>query len=399
MKKTIEEFNKIFTSKNLGLVGVDEELKQLKYAILTREHLYIEGEPGTAKSMLASRVFQSFKNSSLFSIHMNKEITDDAIFGPVDVQKYKDKGEYVRKTDGMLLDAQFAFFDELFDASEDTLRTLLGVLNERKWSRGKQIVNAKLMTAIATANYSIENEKTQAVVDRFIFKAKSNSNMSQRQMTEMFKNYIAEDGTQEFKPSITIDLAQVEALSNLVCSPNTVSFDDEILSVYYSLIDDFKRETNKFISNRVANKGLKVVKASALLNGRKKVNADDIAELKYVLCKLNDTSSNEKAVFSASLGKAVAILKIKDQLDEIKEVAEGIIKTDIMKLNPGELIKLVRGSKLYLDQIEQIKNTIGGKLPDAYEREVAEIKNKLRQKISKLQEEIDKITKEARATE
>lgn len=395
-KKIVAQFNKVFDERNLGLVGVGEELNQLKYAILTKEHFFIEGEPGTAKSMMASRVFKSFDGAKLFSIHMSKETTDDALFGPVDVKEYKDKGEYVRRVDNSLLDSDFAFFDEMFDASEDTLRTLLSVLNERKWSRGKQIVPAKLHTAIATSNYSNINEKTQAVIDRFILKAKSKSKMTKDQMLRMFDNFLKEDKNKEFEPKITVKFADVKLMSELVCSDNHIIFPEEIRHVYFSLLDDFKNETDKFISNRVANKCLNIAKASALLNNRQEVKAEDLKELKYVLCTLNE-KGNEQATFDASYGKAVAILKIKDEIEEIKIVAKGIINTDIMKLNPGELIKLVKGSKLYIKQIDNISKTTGQQLPKTYQDEVVKIRTDLANKINQLQKEIDNITKEAQA--
>jgi len=395
-EKSVKQFNKVFDERNLGLVGVSDELNQLKYAILTKEHFFIEGEPGTAKSMLAYRVFKSFDGAKLFSIHMSKETTDDALFGPVDVKEYKDNGRYIRKIDNSILDADFAFLDEMFDASEDTLRTLLSVLNERRWSRGEQIVNAKLHTAIATANYSNINEKTEAVVDRFIFKAKSKSKFSKDQMMKMFDNFLTEDKNKDFSPKITVAYEDVKKMSELVCSNNHITFPEEVRHVYYSLLEDFKTEAEKKISNRVANKCLNVAKASALLNGREEVQADDLKEMKFVLCTLND-KGKESAAFDASYGKAVAVLKIKDEIEEIKVVAKGIINTDIMKLNPGEMIKLVKGSKVYIKQIDNISKSAGKQLPKNYQDEVVKIRTELANKINSLQKEIDNITREAQA--
>ncbi len=395
-KKVVNQFNKVFDERNLGLVGVKEELNQIKYAILTKEHFLIEGKPGTAKSMMALRIFQSFAGARIFPIHMSKETTDDALFGVIDIKKYKDENTYERVVAGSILDADFAFIDEMFDASEDTLRTLLSVLNERKWQRGNQVVRAKLHTAIATANYSNINEKTQAVVDRFIFKAKSGQKKTKEQMLEIFENFLNEDKTIDFQPKVTISINDIKRMADIIQSGNTILFPEEIRHVYFSLLDDFKNETEKYISERVSNKCLLVAKASALLNNRKEVQVEDLKPIKYVLCTINE-KNNESATFDASYGKAIAILKIKDEIEEIKTVAEGIIGTDIMKLNPGELIKLIKGSKLYIKQIDTISKNTGQQLPKTYQNEVVLIRTKLANKINELQTEIDKISKEAQA--
>ena len=51
------------------------------------------------------------------------------------------------------------------------MRSLLSVLNERKFINGQEQIDAAVHTAIATANYMRMNEVTEAVLDRFPFKS------------------------------------------------------------------------------------------------------------------------------------------------------------------------------------------------------------------------------------
>jgi len=53
------------------------------------------------------------------------------------------------------------------------------------------------------------------------------------------------------------------------------------------------KESKKYISQRTANKSLKVLKVSALLDGRDKVEYRDLEELKYVFCVLNRKMEEE----------------------------------------------------------------------------------------------------------
>ena len=220
--------------------------------------------------------------------------------------------------------------------------------------------------------------------------------MTREQEIKMFRNYLNEDKNVEFQPKVSVKFSDVKMMADMVCSHNHIAFPDEVLMVYYSLLDDFRSETEKFISKRVAKKCMNIAKASALLNNRQEVEADDLREMRYVLCTLND-KSNESATFDASYGKAVAILKIKDEIDEIKAVAHGIVSKDLMTLNPGELIKLAKGSKLYIKQIDNISKTTGKQLPKTYQDELTKVRTDLANKINSLQKEIDKISQEASA--
>ena len=51
------------------------------------------------------------------------------------------------------------------------LRSLLSVLNERKFINGSEQIDAPVHSAIATANYMRMNEVTEAVLDRFTYKS------------------------------------------------------------------------------------------------------------------------------------------------------------------------------------------------------------------------------------
>lgn len=164
MKFVSIKFENMFSEKNIGVVGKSDEIMQIKYAIATQEHMLMTGEAGTAKSMLANKIFNAIEGSTSFAIHMTNETDDDQLFGPIDINEYRTNAKYVRHIQNTVLDSEYLFLDEIFDASEETLRKLLGVLNERKWIRGSQVVDTPLKTAIATANYTVDTEKTKAVM-------------------------------------------------------------------------------------------------------------------------------------------------------------------------------------------------------------------------------------------
>jgi len=290
-----------FTSSALGLVDREREARQLMYALLTREHMLMMGPAGTAKSLFAMNAFSAIDDAKTFQIHLTKQTTEEYVFGPLNIAELK-RGNFIHNTDGSILDADFAFIDEFFDASDVLLRSLLGVLNERLWLKGSQRVQARLNTAIVTSNYQRENEITNAILDRIIFKCEIAPSTDRESRVRIYRNYLSQPS---FIPTKILSRTQLEKITEQIESPNTVKFPPVILETYDKLLEEFTRESKKYISPRTANKALKVLKVSALMDNRDEVNYEDMEDLRYVFCVLNKRIEEEifDAVFEKWVGK------------------------------------------------------------------------------------------------
>jgi hypothetical protein len=150
--------------------GRDDIIHQAMYAILTKEHMLLLSRTGMAKSYLANYIFNTFENVRVFASQASKEQTPDNYFGPYNIEEFK-KGRIRHNIHGSIIEANLVFLDEFFDASDVVLRSLLTVLNERKFINGQEIIDTAVHTAIATANYMRMNEVTEAVLDRFTYKS------------------------------------------------------------------------------------------------------------------------------------------------------------------------------------------------------------------------------------
>ncbi len=327
---------KLFSNKNLGLVNRDREIKQLMYALLTQEHMLLMGPPGTAKSLFASRVFEAIHGAKIFSIHLTKQTTEEYVFGPLNIAELK-KGNIVHNTKDSILEADFAFIDEFFDASDVLLRSLLGVFNERVWMKGQQRVEAKLSTAILTSNYQRENDITQAVLDRIIFQCEIKPITAKAKRMKVYENYL-EDAN--FKTQKILDLKKLKEFNKKMDDPKSVKFKKEVLKTFDELVIEFSKESKKYVSQRTANKALKVLKVAALLNGRKEVVYKDLEELKYVLCVLNRRAEEEifDAVYEKFVGNAEEEQIILTDLENISKRFE-IIPEDFKKLNDIDFVE------------------------------------------------------------
>ena len=343
------DYSNLFTSKVLGLVDRDRETKQLMYALFTKEHMLLMGPAGTAKSQFATNAFSAIDGSKLFSIHLTKQTTEEYVFGPLNILELK-KGNLVHNTQDSILDANFAFLDEFFDASDVLLRSLLGVLNERKWMKGQQQMTAKLHTAILTSNYQRENEVTNAILDRIIFKTEIQPITAKSKRIRVFNDYLAQPN---FKPAKVLDLAKLEEFTKLVEDPNSVKFPDEVLEAYDVLLQEFMKESKKYISQRTANKALKVLKVSALLDGRDKVSYDDLEELRYVFCVLNRRIEEElfDAVFEKHVSKAEEERQVVGDISQI-ETKVNNMPSDFSQLSDQEFISKMRELNEFIHLLE-----------------------------------------------
>jgi len=356
---------KLFSNKVLGLVDRNREVKQLMYALFTQEHMLLMGPPGTAKSLFASRAFKAIDGAKTFSIHLTKQTTEEYVFGPLNIVELK-RGNIVHNTKDSILEADFAFIDEFFDASDVLLRSLLGVLNERVWMKGQQKVDAKLHTAILTSNYQRENDVTQAVLDRIIFQCEIKPITAKTKRIRVFKDFLEDSN---FQPPKILDLKKLKVFTDKVNDQKSVKFSEQILKTFDELIEEFARESKKYISQRTANKALKVVKVSALLDGRDEVIYKDLEELRYVLCVLNRRVEEEifDAVYEKYVGNAEEEQILVKDLDEITTRFK-TIPADFDKLKDQnfvekmselmELIHLLEGMKCPTPRTEQKRDKL-----------------------------------------
>lgn len=116
---------------------------------------------------------------------------------------------------------------------------------------------------LSLTNYQRENEVTQAVLDRIIFKCDVGPSTNKNKRIKIYENYLTQPN---FVPPKLISLAKLKEFTALVEKPNTVKFSKQILETYDYLLEEYTKESKKYISPRTANKALRVLKASALLN-------------------------------------------------------------------------------------------------------------------------------------
>ncbi len=292
-----------------NVIGREEIIRQAMFAILTKEHMLLLSRTGMAKSYLANYIFNTFENVRVFASQATKDQTPDNYFGPYNIDEFK-KGKIRHNIHGSIIEADLVFLDEFFDASDVVLRSLLTVLNERKFINGPETIDAAVHTAVATANYMRMNEVTEAVLDRFLFKSIIPEDTNIYTQILIDHTYTMSRG-EAIEPEKKLPFTQMIYLSDIVKNidrkvkieiPDFVYFMKNVITNKF-VSEMRKSEYNYFISPRKQAKSSDFLRASALLDGRFEVTMDDVKNMYLTLCTLNSYISvkardkSEKDVF------------------------------------------------------------------------------------------------------
>ena len=157
------------------VIGHDEVKTALLLGIISREHIYIEGPPGTAKTMLSEIVSKAAQlNFFFYQLHRDTRLSE--LVGDLTIIKEETQlGERIKQDiiKGGILTSEICLLDDISRAPGESLNILLRILNERKFFNEP----IPLLTAIATSNPTADeyyNEPLDpANLDRFVLQVKA----------------------------------------------------------------------------------------------------------------------------------------------------------------------------------------------------------------------------------
>jgi MoxR-like ATPase len=152
-----------------GLVERELLVELTVLAAVAREHLLVIGPPGTAKSEAVRRAARAFE-ARYFEYLLGRFTEPSELVGPIDLKRLRE-GVLETDTSGMLPEAELAFLDEVFLGSTAILNTLLSVLHERTFRRGRTAITVPLRVCVAASNALPEDEALAAFADRFLLRA------------------------------------------------------------------------------------------------------------------------------------------------------------------------------------------------------------------------------------
>lgn len=258
----------------------NDEIDAIWNALILGQHVLFTGIPGTAKSDVVMAAFSYLKDASTFKVQLRKEMTSDHVFGPLNMKSFREDGEIVYNTKGMLPWCSVAFLDEMFDANDGVLRGMLECLNERSFSNGAHKHSIPLRTVVATSNFFKSSGAMEAVTDRFLYRIQVDpldSASDKRALLEARLNGDTVD---------VLERVSVEELESLQEHVGSVQISGSMLNALSSMTHAYITERKKgySVSDRRMVWMLPVLRLSALQNERESVNLSDLNSLHAVFC-------------------------------------------------------------------------------------------------------------------
>lgn len=279
--------------KNL-FVDRDDVLDLMTLALICREHMLLLGQPGSGKSELVQRFARGI-NASVFQYLLTRFTEPAELFGPIDIKEFHN-GRYAIITAGMLPAAEVAFLDEVFQASSAILNTLLNVVHERVFHNGSVAQPVPLITLFAASNTLPDDTALDAFTDRFVLRIEVRPVGDSALGDLIDKGWILE--TERIAPGSVLPVTQPaigpEALARLHRTLPAIGI-APVRAIYMDVVRRLRAEGVAFSERRLV-KGLKLIRAAALLAERTEATAADLWPLNHIWNRTDEIATLRRIV-------------------------------------------------------------------------------------------------------
>lgn len=349
-KNTLSLHDRIKTLRDALSKGLYEKDEVVRLALLTAiagESIFLLGEPGCAKSMIARRIVQAFKAEGDYAIKyfetlLNEYTTPDEVFGNVslkalngELDECKGKEEYRRLTENMLPEADIAFLDEIWKAGSAILNTLLTIVNERKFHNGSKVVDVPLKTLFAASNeLPAKNQGLEALYDRLVLRLMVSFIKDEENFFEM----VEAPSSSKFELSDDVKKLQItnaellewkEKIDEVTLSEGAKSvisaIRKELASRNEAMDEADKRAGETFeVGDRRWKKIVHILKTSAFLNDRTEVDLMDCQLIEYCIWSTEKQQKQvrdivEKCIKQNGVDCDSALDEINEQIENFKK--------------------------------------------------------------------------------
>lgn len=291
-----------------GLYEREEPIRLALLSTVAGESIFLLGPPGVGKSLIARRLKFAFHDGTAFEYLMSKFSTPDEIFGPVSIRKLKEEDTYERLTDRYLPGANIVFLDEIWKAGPAIQNALLTILNEKIYRNGKEDVQVNIRGIITASNELPPQQTNLAPIwDRFLLRLELGN-------IRRFDNFLsmitatddvyADDVPEEAKLS-------VEELDEWSDRIDSVSLPPEVLNTIQVIKIKIAEHNQRLgggghpivVHDRRWKKAVRLLRTSAFLNGRDRVDLMDCFLLLDCLWSRPEQREDLKTIVSEAVRK------------------------------------------------------------------------------------------------
>ena len=342
-----ERIRLIINQLQQGLYEKEEAVTLALLSALAGESIFLLGPPGVAKSLVARKLKFAFREGRSFEYLMNRFSTPDEIFGPVSIRKLKEDDRYERLTDKYLPGANVVFLDEIWKAGSAIQNALLTVLNEKVYRNGEQEIAVNIKAILAASNeLPAAGEGLTALWDRFLLRFL----ITEIRQPDNFIDMITDTGNVYADPideAVKITEAELNAWNSEI---DAIQTPPEVLNVIQLVklqTDEYdtKHEEKFRIYDRRWKKMVRLLRTSAFLNERKKVDLMDCFLLPHCLWNTPDQLETARDIVAEVIRKhgytmAINLTPLKNEIRDLDaEVKQEISVPHIILIDKLRLVE------------------------------------------------------------
>ena len=248
--------------------------------LLAGAHAVIYGPPGTAKTDMIESLCGLVEGAKFGSWLLDKQMGKDELFGQWDLAKYDQHGIWERDIADTVGDCHVIFWDEVYRSGPAVLNTLLTLMQGRKVKPGKVWVPAPVVSIFGASNDYPEPELA-AFDDRWLVKLVVDYLVEMSSLATLLHSAVINPGAlaaAPTPPTITVD--ELNFVTSQVIP--AIQLPSGIVETMLKLRAQLHSDEVKF-SDRRLKQSVRLIQATAFLNGRTTVDDDDLTILQHVL--------------------------------------------------------------------------------------------------------------------
>ena len=325
----VAKFDTLESLVNSELLERTKEIRTAILAILSRRHHFQIGPPGTAKSLLVSRIakrIDGLGEDGYFHWLLTKYSEPAELFGPPSLAALKDN-RFERSTEYKMPRAKIVFLDEIFKGNSSILNANLTMMNERLFFDSGRPQDIPLITMFAASNEEPAGEELNALWDRLHFRHEIKPLQDGGNFIAMLAHPIVP------QPERIITWDDIEAAHALV---DAVTLPMDIMDAFKMLRDSLQKAGIEPTERRWVD-SIDIVRAEAFLNGRDVAEIDDLRPLRHVMWS---ALSHQREVDRCVLSLAAPLDKeAQELLEDVETLNEELRKIISDSDNPKAVAK------------------------------------------------------------
>lgn len=297
---------------NLRFFERRDAINAVLICLLARQHGFVLGPPGTAKSELLEMVCRSIVGAKYWRILLDRQMGKEESFGQIDQPLFLQTGEWRRDTVDTLADAHVALLDEVGNTGPSVLNAYLTAMNERMFKAGKTWDDIPLLSAFGASNFVLE-DGMEAMWDRFPVRFEVGDIVEDGNFLALLE--MAAGQRPQAQVTTTIPLPQL--LNAIHVEVPAIFIPAHVFDAVRQLRSDLAAEQVHASPRRWAQ-STRLLKASAFLAGRSEVDEDDLSIFRHVLWDVPEQRAMvERKVVGFTSSTALVAVELAEKVNEI----------------------------------------------------------------------------------